>query len=131
MYIYIYIHTHFIIYNVQEDGDRLVGPQLAGLADALHHLAVHLVVAVREIQAGHVHARVDHLHERLRVPAGRAHGADDLALAVEAVWLLDLQARELGHVRVRRNPRLTDHLRHGGKCRGGGRQKGKRRQTGS
>ena len=43
--------------------------------------ASHLVVAVREVEAGNVHAGINQLAEALLGPAGRPEGANDLGLA--------------------------------------------------
>ena len=36
---------------------------------------------MREVKTGDVHASIDHLYERVNVPAGGTHGANDLGLA--------------------------------------------------
>ena len=43
--------------------------------------ATYLVVAVREVEPGHVHAGVKHLDEHIGLPAGWAEGANDFGLA--------------------------------------------------
>ena len=63
--------------RVEHDGAGAAGG-LGGLADAARGGPVGLVVAVREVQAGHGHADGQHLLQRLEVPAGRAHGAHEL-----------------------------------------------------
>ena len=49
----------------------------------------YLVVAVREVEAGNVHACVEHLHKHVSVPAGGSQGADDLGLALVQINLLE------------------------------------------
>mmetsp|Transcript_77390 Transcript_77390/g.217193 ORF Transcript_77390/g.217193 Transcript_77390/m.217193 type:complete len:227 (-) Transcript_77390:45-725(-) len=83
--------------GVQQDAHGLVGACLRGKPDPLHGVAVHLMVAVGEVQAANVQAAIDELHQLVFIPARRAHGADDLALAVEAVGLV-VEGRQLGHV---------------------------------
>ena len=51
---------------------------LGDALDALHALVVLLVAAVAEVEARDVHARLDHLAQRIVVIARRSHGADDL-----------------------------------------------------
>mmetsp|Transcript_68205 Transcript_68205/g.120378 ORF Transcript_68205/g.120378 Transcript_68205/m.120378 type:complete len:498 (+) Transcript_68205:362-1855(+) len=77
--------------GVQQDGHMLVRSQLGCLTDACHGLTMGLVVAVGKIQAADVETLVDELHQHVDIPAARAHGADDLALAVEAVFGVLLQ----------------------------------------
>mmetsp|Transcript_119341 Transcript_119341/g.349243 ORF Transcript_119341/g.349243 Transcript_119341/m.349243 type:complete len:320 (+) Transcript_119341:909-1868(+) len=99
--------------GVKQDGHWLVR-QLGRLADALDHGAVGLVVPVREVQACHVQARVDELHQRLGAALVGAHGSNDLALALQAVGdVVELAVR--GHVQVGHDLRLAKaHLaRHG------------------
>ena len=47
------------------------------------------MVTVREIQAGDVHAGVEHPDKHVSIPTGWAKCADDLALAVGKVDLLE------------------------------------------
>ena len=50
--------------------------------DALHALVMLLMAAVAEVEAGDVHARLDHLAQDVLVIAGGAHGANDLGAFV-------------------------------------------------
>mmetsp|Transcript_68685 Transcript_68685/g.196976 ORF Transcript_68685/g.196976 Transcript_68685/m.196976 type:complete len:582 (+) Transcript_68685:261-2006(+) len=102
--------------GVQHDGDMLAGPQLGGIADLGHGLAVHLVVAVGEVEAGDVHASVNQLQQHVGLPAGRAHGADNLALAIEVVRSV-AELREGRGIIPHDNLALTNGLgSHGGEC---------------
>ena len=71
--------------GVEHHGDVLAlaldGALGARLADAIRDRAVVGVVAVGEVQPGHVHAGVHHLQQHLGAPARRADGAHDLRLA--------------------------------------------------
>ena len=78
--------------GVQQDADGHA--ELAGdAADALDALVVLLVGAVREVEAGDVHARLDHLAERIVAVAGGTHGADDLGALVHSDLHLTLPLR--------------------------------------
>jgi len=46
------------------------------------NVATYSVITVREVEAGNVHASVEHLHEHLGVPASGSQGADDFGLAL-------------------------------------------------
>ena len=48
----------------------------------------YLVVSVREVETGNVHAGVEHLDEHVHVPTGGSEGADDLCLALSDIDLL-------------------------------------------
>ena len=52
------------------------------------HGATYNVITVGEVETSDVHASVEHLHEHISVPAGRAERADDLGLAVLELDLL-------------------------------------------
>ena len=60
--------------------------------------ATYNVITVGEVETGDVHASVEHLHEHISVPAGRAERADDLGLALAKVDLLEdvLEANSAG-----------------------------------
>ena len=47
------------------------------------------MITVREVKTGDVHAGIEHLHEHISVPAGRAERADDLGLALAEIDLLE------------------------------------------
>mmetsp|Transcript_2926 Transcript_2926/g.7478 ORF Transcript_2926/g.7478 Transcript_2926/m.7478 type:complete len:526 (-) Transcript_2926:23-1600(-) len=96
--------------GVQKDGHGLA-TLLASVTDPLHHGAMRLVVAVREIEARDVHARLYELHQRLHRGLVRAHGANDLALPRHALGCF-LEFAILGHVQVRRDLCLSE-ARHG------------------
>ena len=53
---------------------------IADLAEAIEDTLMRLVIAVREVEARHAHARVDQLPHGFLVPALGTHGADDLGL---------------------------------------------------
>src|SRR4029453_9434865 len=63
--------------QVGEDRDGPIGLVRRG-PDQLEHPAVVLVVAVAEVQPGHVHARLDEPAHALRGGGGGTHGAYDL-----------------------------------------------------
>ena len=68
--------------------------ELAGdAADALDALVMLLIGAVREVEAGDVHARLDHLAEGLVAVAGRTHGAYDLRALVHSDLHLTVRVR--------------------------------------
>ncbi len=68
--------------------DRHVASRALGsLADRRRYLGVLLRAAVREVEPGDVHARLDHLLEDLRVLGGWADRRDDLRRA-HAIWTL-------------------------------------------
>ena len=62
------------------------------------HGATYNVITVGEVETSDVHASVEHLHEHISVPAGRAERADDLGLAMGKVDLLEdvLEANSAG-----------------------------------
>ena len=66
--------------QVLQQRDRAAGAA-GGVADELRGLGMLLVRAVAEVQAGDVHARLDHPYERLGVPRGGPDGGDDLRTA--------------------------------------------------
>ena len=69
--------------GVEQDAHR--DAELAGDAlDALHARTLLLVAAVREIETGDVHARLDHLAEDIVVITSRSHGANDLCTLIHA-----------------------------------------------
>ena len=49
----------------------------------------YLVITVREVETGDVHASVEHLDEHLSVPAGGSERADDLGLALAELDVLE------------------------------------------
>jgi hypothetical protein len=66
----------------QRTATRRAGPaRHTHLAQALQHCRVALVVAVAEVEARHVHARVDQRRQAGLVPAGGAERAHNLGLA--------------------------------------------------
>ena len=76
------LQTDFRAAGIQHDGDGLV--QLsAQLADAVHIVQMELVIAVGEVEAGHVHAAEHEFAEHLITGRGRAHCADNLGLALD------------------------------------------------
>ena len=69
--------AHLRAGQVLEDRDGAAGAA-GGLAHAAGGLGVLLGGAVREVQPRDVHPRVDHPHEGLGIPRGRADGGHDL-----------------------------------------------------
>ena len=68
--------------------------------DALHALHAHVVLlmaAVGEIEAGDVHAREDHLAQRLFVITSRAHGAYDLGSFAHTISFVRVRTSFLGY----------------------------------
>jgi hypothetical protein len=105
--------------GVEEDGAvRLL--LLADLAEAIEDTLVRLVIAVREVEARHAHARVDQLPHGFLVPALGTHGADDLGLPHHRLVLHDHRGGDTGgpdgegvlrHAARRRHDALGDVLR--------------------
>ena len=62
---------------VQQDGNGLL-QLLPNLFDQVHFHLLLLMGAMGEIQAGNIHAGLDHAGEDLLIGTGRADGADDL-----------------------------------------------------
>ena len=75
--------------SVKHDGDGFVGALLKGFLQVEDRLAVGLVVTMGEVEAGNVHASVNHLDEHVNVPAGWAQGADDLGAALGDIDALE------------------------------------------
>ena len=66
--------------GIQHDGNRLV-QLVTDLLDGPDFLQMLRVVAVREVQSGHVHARFDHLLQHLFRRTGRTDGTDNLCFS--------------------------------------------------
>ena len=80
------------------------------LLHAIHRGTMRGVVAVAEVQPGSVHAGVDQRGDRRHVPAGRAHGAENLRLLVVAHGPLQAGRSFQGRtaVRVAASPERRD-----------------------
>jgi len=61
---------------------------------------------MREIEAANVQASINKRYKLRHIPAGRAHSADDLALAPDAVKLVGLHVK-VAHVFRKVEGRLT------------------------
>ncbi len=79
--------------GVQEDADGLAD-LLGATTHALDTALVLLVGAVGEVEAGDVHACLEHLANGLVVVTGRAHGANDFG-ALEFLLHSDLHLMSL------------------------------------
>ena len=82
--------------GVEQESDG--GLELGGdTADALDATVVLLVGAVREVEAGDVHARLDHLAQDIVVVTGRTHRAYDFGALehpdLHLTWLIALYNR--------------------------------------
>lgn len=92
--------------RLEHERDRLVLSLLERLLQVLDLAVVALVVAGGEVEARHVHARVDQLHDAVDVVGGGAERGDDLGAAGRHVDRLE-DAGELDA----RGGILTDGLR--------------------
>ncbi|KAF1794566.1 hypothetical protein GQ600_19231 [Phytophthora cactorum] len=93
-------------FRVQHDGHVLVGTLGQRATQASQAGQVAGVVAVREVEAGHVHAGINELQQTLLGPAGRAQRTEDLGLA--------LRALDVGHDAVDALQVQGQSGRHGG-----------------
>ena len=64
--------------GVEEDAKIAVRAKGGRLAHAREAVGVGRVITVREVETGHIHARVHEIAQDRHIPAGRAHGAKDL-----------------------------------------------------
>lgn len=71
--------------GVEHEGDVLVRALLEGLIEVVDLLAMGLVVAMGKVEAGDIHAGVNHLNEHLGGVAGWAECADYLCAAEAGV----------------------------------------------
>lgn len=67
--------------SVEHDGTGLIWSLLESLSEVGNGASVGLVVTMREVETGNIHASVEHLDKHVDVPAGRSECANDLGLA--------------------------------------------------
>ena len=85
--------------RVEHLGDGVAGTQLEGLVQEGDEFAVGLVITVGEVEAGNVHAGVDHLAELFDALASGAERADNLGAALGGVdGLEDVGELDVGTV---------------------------------